>query len=362
MNRFFNRVALVSIAVTLLCVRARAQFTTTYAKNASPGTQSGLYYSLPQTMLQLDFVIRETVSDKGPLSDYAEIYFADEDYVDYQTKSYELLEVRMSAKAAPDPKATFFVNFAPIRGSKVCFDVLPNGIIKSVGTVGVKEEAPVHSVEGQEVCHKDHSVKLLNDPGFMPLMTAGKTTSQLAKEIADKIAEIRKSKFYLISGDVEMASDPETFNAMYAKMEEEEQQYLSLFLGKRTTREVIKTLYVVPGREALTQTVAKFSDTEGLVAEAGGFGTSIVVQTTPLNTTSIINAPSPSAVESMSYENKVMYRIPEMADVKVSYGNQTLIETRLTISQLGVVAVAPVLNTMLMFDTETGQIVNMKMQ
>ena len=362
MNRFFNRIALVSLAITLICGQARAQFTTTYAKNASPGQQTGLYYSLPQTMLQLDFVIRETVSEKGPLSDYADIYFTDEDYVDYQSKSYELLEVRMSSKAAPDPKATFFVNFVPVRGTKTCFDVLPNGIIKSVGSVGIKEEAPVNNVEGQEVYNEVHSAKLINDPGFMPLMTAGKTNSQLAKEVADRIAEIRKSKFYLISGDVEMASDPETFKNMYAKMEEEEQQYLSLFLGKHTSREVVQTLFVVPTREALTQTVAKFSDTEGLVTGANGFGTSIVVQTMPLNTTSIINAPSPSAVESMSYENKVMYRIPETANVKVIYGNQTLIEARQTINQLGVVVVAPVTNALLMFDTKTGQIINMKMQ
>ena len=362
MNRFFNRVAFVSLAFALLCGQVRAQFTTTFAKKASAGQQSGFYYSLPQTMLQLDFVIRETVSEKGPLSDYAEMYFADEDYVDYQTKSFELLEVRMSSKAVPDPNATFFVNLVPVRGSKICFDVLPNGIIKSVGTVGKKEEFVTSSNEGKEVYNEDQSARLLSDSGFMPLVSAGKTNSQIAKEIADKIDELRKSKFYLITGDVEMASDPETFKAMYAKMEEAEQQYLSLFLGKRTTREIVRTLYVAPSREAPTQTIAKFSDSEGLTAGADGFGTSIVVQTMPLNNTSIINAPSQSAVESMSYENKVLYRIPETANVKVSLGNQTLIEARQTINQMGVIVVAPVSNTMLVFDTETGQIVNVKMQ
>ena len=353
---------LVSLVIVLLIGQAHAQFTTTFAKNASPGQQSGLYYSLPQTVFQLDFVIRETVCEKGPLSDYADVYFENEDYVDYQTKSYELLEVRMSSKATPDPHATFFVNFVPVRGKKICFDVLPNGIIRSVGTVGVKEEFPTNSIKGQEVYHEDHSVNLLGDSGFMPLMSAGKTNSQLAKEIADKIDELRKSKFYLITGDVEMATDPETFKAMYAKMEEAEQQYLSLFLGKRTTREIVQTLYVVPGKGTPTQTIAKFSDTDGLTEGVEGFGTSIVVQTTPLSNTSNINAPSQSAVESMSYEDKVMYRIPEMANVKVSYGNQTLIEARQTVNQLGVIVVAPVSNTMLSFDTETGQIVNVKMQ
>ena len=64
----------------------------------------------------------------------------------------------------------------------------------------------------------------------------------------------------------------------------------------------------------------------------------------------------------MSYENKVFYRIPETANVKVMYEGKTLIENRMTINQLGALLMAPISNSKLVFDTETGQIVNMKMQ
>ena len=363
MNRFFNRIAFAVFALSLFCGQAYAQFTTTFAKNASPGQQSGLYYSLPQTMLQLDFVIRETVCEKGPLSDYADDYFENEDFVNYKSTTYELLDVRMTPKATPDPNATFFVTVAAVRGSgKPYFDVLPNGIIKSVGAVGNKEEAPICVVENQEMTSESSKLTRSEDPGFFPLLTAGKSNSQLAKEVVDKIEEIRKAKFYLISGDVEMASNPETFNAMCAKLDEAERQYMSLFLGKRTTKEVVRTIYVAPDKENAVLTVAKFSDREGLVIGETGSGDAITVEVASLNTTAAINAPSQSAVESMSYENKVFYRIPETADVKVTCDGKVLVADRLTINQLGALLMAPVAGTKLLFDTTTGQIVNMRMQ
>ena len=70
MNRIVTKLSLLLLALAL-GGQLHAQFTTTFAKNVNPGQQNGLYYSLPQTMLQLDFIIGETVFEKGPLSDYA---------------------------------------------------------------------------------------------------------------------------------------------------------------------------------------------------------------------------------------------------------------------------------------------------
>ena len=64
----------------------------------------------------------------------------------------------------------------------------------------------------------------------------------------------------------------------------------------------------------------------------------------------------------MAYENKVFYRIPETANVRVTCDNKTLIEERLIVNQLGALLTAPITNTKLVFDTETGQIVNMRMK
>ena len=354
MNKIISRITLMLLTLAM-CGQLHAQFTTTFAKNITPGQQNGLYYSLPQTMLKLDFIIEEAQLVKGPLSDYASSYFEMEDYVEYETTEYKL-----SSVASPDPNALFFVTFTAARGgSKMQFDVLPNGIIRSVG-IGNDAEAVEDKPLPQEqpqCCEEEYG-----NEGFIELMSAGKTNAMLAKEVVDKIAEIRKAKFYLVSGDVEMASNPETFNAMYKRLDDMEKEYTGLILGKRVAKKVVKTVYVIPNKEVPTQTVAKFSETDGLTVGTSGSGSMITVQTLSLNTTAAINAPSQSAVESMTYDSKVFYRIPETANVKVSCDGKTLLEDRLIVNQLGAMLMAPVTNTKLVFDTETGQIVNMRMQ
>lgn len=361
MNRLFTKMAFL-LALSLGGLQLHAQFTTTSAKNVNPGPQSGVYYSLPQTMLQLDFVIEETDYEEGPLSGYASIYFNMDEIVEYNTTDYQLLDVRMSKIASPDPNATFFVSISSGRGgSNAVFDILPNGIIRSVGSGNALVEAEETRIEVSEpqpaVCQQETPAQ-----DFISLMTSGKTEAQLAREAVDKINEIRDARFKLVSGYYETAHNPETFNKMFEKLDEMEAQYTSLFLGKRVKKTVVKTIYVIPSKEVTTQTVAKFSETEGLTSGTSGMGSPIMVQTLPLNTTAAINAPSQSAVESMSYDNKLFYRVPEMANVKVSYKNNTLLEERLVVNQLGALLMAPIANTKMEFDTETGQIINFKMQ
>lgn len=362
MNKLFTKSVFVLLAFMLTNSQLQAQFTTTFSKNVAPGQQSGFYYSLPQTMLQLDFVIEETDYEEGPLSVYASIYFNMDEIVEYNTTDYQLLDVRMSKIASPDPNATFFVSISSGRGgSKAVFDILPNGIIRSVGSGNALVEAEETRIEVSEpqpaVCQQETPAQ-----DFISLMTSGKTEAQLAREAVDKINEIRDARFKLVSGYYETAHNPETFNKMFEKLDEMEAQYTSLFLGKRVKKTVVKTIYVIPSKEVTTQTVAKFSETDGLTSGTSGMGSPIMVQTLPLNTTAAINAPSQSAVESMSYDNKLFYRVPEMANVKVSYKNNTLLEERLVVNQLGALLMAPLMNTKMEFDTETGQIINFKMQ
>ena len=134
MKRFVTTFMFALLAITFFGGQLKAQFTTTFAKNVTPGQQNGIYYSLPQTMLRLDFIIDEIQLEKGPLSDYASSYLDMADVVEYETTEYKLVDVEMTPVASPDPNALFFVSLATGRGSgKVQFDVMPNGVIRSAG-------------------------------------------------------------------------------------------------------------------------------------------------------------------------------------------------------------------------------------
>lgn len=356
MRRISNRLLLVVLLAFATISSMQAQFSTTFAKNAVPNQNNGVFYSLPSTMLKLDFTLLETENMEGPLSEYASTYFESAEIVDYSETSYQLLGVDMHVMTCADPNATFFVSFTSGRGSvKTNFNILPNGIISSVGI-----DNQVETVAAQET--DETPAQVLDDNHFMSIMTNGKSQSMIAKDMADKIEEIRKAKFNLISGYYETALDPLTFQKMYSELEAMEKEYISLFVGKRIVKQVVKSVYVTPSKEISTQTVAKFSDTEGLTVGTSGTGSPILVQTLSMNTTSNINTISQSAIESMSYENKVFYRIPETANVKVMYNEKVLVEKREVVNQLGVLLLAPVSNMGLQFDVNTGQIVNVKMQ
>lgn len=356
MKRLSNRILMLVLLAFASFASVQAQFTTTFAKNAAATQNNGLFYSLPLTMLQLDFTILETEVIEGPLSDYASSFIETSDYVDYSGKEYKLLGVDMKVMSCADPNATFFVSFSSGRGSeKTSFNVLPNGIIRSVGIDDVEEIAANQEVGSEKVIYSE-------EPTFIGILTNGKSQSMIAKEVADKIEEIRKAKFNIISGYYETALDPLTLKKMYDELDAMEKEYTSLFVGKRIGKQVVKTVYVTPSKEVATQTVAKFSEEDGLSVGTSGVGNPITVQTLSMNATSNISTLSQSALESMSHENKVFYRIPETANVKVMYDNQVLVEKREVVNQLGVLLLAPVSNMGLLFDPNTGQIVNMRMK
>ena len=121
-------------------------------------------------------------------------------------------------------------------------------------------------------------------------------------------------------------------------------------------------MYVTPSKEVPSQTVGKFSTINGFTTDLAGSGSLITVQAISLNTTGSINEPSQSAVESLSHENKLFYRIPETANVKVTLGNEVLVERREIISQYGVFMLAPLGKTKIALDPNTGQITSMGME
>ena len=345
---------LVALTVVLLGVgHVSAQYVTTHAKAATPGQQNGLYYALPRTVLQLDFLIEETQLVPGPYSDYVGYIGARESITSDETV-YRIQSLTMTPRAEADPNATFFVAMNPKKGDAAQFTLTPKGILQGVGMEGL---TPV-----EETPAPDNQVLRQDDPEFKYQYGTSRNLEQAARSAAEMIGKIRDEKIKLMTGFQETAFTLDTYRQMYADLDEMERDYLSLFVGKRVTKTYVKTLYVTPNKEVPTLSVAKFSEEFGFSAGTSGFGDLITVQTQSLQTTGTINAPSQSAVESLSIENKLFYRIPETTNIKVSMGGEVLLEQRAMVAQYGVFMLAPLGKMKLELDPKTGQLVNMKME
>lgn len=350
------RFALIAI-IALLGLCANAQYVTSHAKISMPGQQKGIYYALPRTVIQLDFIVEEIELIEGPYSDYVYLVGAD-DYVTSNGKEYHLADVRMSTYAEADPAATFFVAMNTKKGEGVKFVLNSKGILQGVGVEPcVTVEHPNFPSLPQNTPKADRTFKYQYGSNAM------RGEEQLARNAADMVSRIREEKIKLITGFQETAFTLDTYRQMLADLEAMEDEYLSLFIGKRIVTTTVKTVYVTPTKEVPTQTIGKFSPITGFSTNIADAGSLITLQAFSLNTTGSINEPSPSAVESLSHENKLFYRIPETANVRLTIGNETtLIDRRETIAQYGVFMLAPLGKTKMTLDPNTGQITSVGME
>ena len=352
--RHLKKTFFVIALMALFTGNLDAQYYTTHAKTAMPSQQKGLYYALPRTVIQLDLMVDRTELVEGPFSDYAYMVGAS-DVITKNEVEYVLRDVVTSTFAEADPNATFFVAMNPKKGDSQPFYLNAKGILEGVGMVS---ETPVQPAA------QPHKVQVSPDAKNFKYQYSSngmRSEEQQARSAAEMIGRIRDEKIKLLTGFQETAFTLETYRQMYADLDEMEAEYLSLFIGKRVATPVVQTVYVTLSKEVPLQTVGYFSKETGF--SASGFeGTPITVQAVSLQTTGNINALSPSAVESLTHENKLFYRIPETANVKVSFGDKVLVEYRETLAQFGVFMLAPLGRTKMLLDPNTGQVISMGME
>ena len=351
LKRAFFVMAIMAIGIS----SAQAQYVITHAKMAMPGQQKGIYYALPRTVVKLDLILDKTELLEGPYSDYAYMVGAT-DCIKSDGMEYSIRDIQMSTYAEADPSATFFVSMNPRKDDAAAFYLTSKGILQGVGIKGGELIEPTMVDAASKASSQDRIFKFQYGSNGM------RSLDQLARSAAEMINRIREEKIKLLTGFQETAFTLDTYRQMYADLDAMEQEYLSLFIGKRIVNTVVQTIYVTLTKDVPSQTVGTFSKEQGFTSNAYGMGSTITVQAISLQTTGSINPPSQSAVETLSHDNKLFYRIPETAYVKVSLGDEVLIERRETLAQFGVFMLAPLGNTKLGLDPNTGQIISMGME
>lgn len=349
----------ITAAIVMMAASASAQFATRNAKNVNPGQQEGFYYSVPQTVLRLDFRIEETVMLEGPYSLYADRYLGTNNVVRGKSRQFKLVDVTINSCGEADPEATFFVEFTHKAAKKVNVELNSKGILETFAVGDSPFVSGNGKVDENPVCEGDNKpidTSMVFRTAIAPAM--GRPVEQQARAAAEKIAEIRDAKMKLLTGYQEVAFEGEAVKSMYERLDAMEEEYLSLFVGKRLTKVVVRSIYVAPTLENTILQIAKFSLRNGLSSSLQSDGETITVAVSPSMITASIKAPSHSAIENATHENKLVYRIPETANVKVTCGSRMLAEQRCSISQLGVLLLAPIGKgqNALHFDPTTGQL------
>lgn len=152
-----------------------------------------------------------------------------------------------------------------------------------------------------------------------------------ARKAANRIFEIRRNRFELITG---MAGENVFGGGLKAALKELdrlEQEFLSLFLGRQTSQIVAGRYRVTPQLGLTTYTIAKFSQTDGFLAPDAASGDAILL------TLRLLGSASPAGLQLADRPSSRTrtVRIPVDAECRISLTDNQLTSRVLPITQFG---------------------------
>jgi hypothetical protein len=362
-----------------------SQVIVTPAGNSSINAESsGFYYSLPRTVIKVDFIIEKNKCVKGPYSEYAPKILGIDDVIIKDETKYTLVDVIVSALVEPDPDATFFVEFdekASKEEKSLIFNLQEDGIILGANDVenqGIQKSISlsktlVNDSENNVFQYYAESNLYQRVDTIVRKITIDTTTirrnilqsswvdrspEQKARAAADYIQKIRESRFNLISGYQEI-NYGNSISFMDEKLKAMEDEYVDLFVGKEIKSLKEQSVEFLPSKENVgIQLLARFSETTGLTGLESK-SEPIQIEISPVGNTNKINSDNKNIGKDKTVNN-LFYRTPEYVMLKILYKGGIIAEKKMLISQLGSLSIAPISKTRLVFDANTGMVTTIK--
>jgi hypothetical protein len=321
--------------------------------------QGAVVYALPMTSIKVSAEATHEVFTAGPYAKFASKYLGLEAATENK-ETYSLKSIEIQSFVEADNAHTYTV---VLKDNKSSANFLA---MSSTGLVSMFENNTNHPVAWRFA--SDAKVSDFNNRGHEPYLAKQTTTfyrtertrsglervpvqqSQVveknierrAEETANTIFGLRKKRMELISGDTD---NPLTGDAMRAALEEIarlEEEYMSLFTGRSSYDTQSMTFEVIPDIAQPKQLYIafRFSDTQGLLLSSNIAGRPVVLELTPEKNVQTMLS---NDFDTDSKNNKrVSYRIPEIVQVRLVDGQNTLIQTRFPVYQLGRVMTFPI--------------------
>lgn len=341
-----------------------AQYVTTNVRNASLQGDV-ISYNLPRNMIKLEVTVEETSYYIGPYAEFASELLGTNDYIKENKTEINIKNIDIQLGTEADPNALFFVE-----NDEKSKEPMPNlildydGIIKAVGFDNIPSEMNIErncfvydntdytdqpSVTFIEIIDNQEDEDADDDEeeeGKGSRAPKKLTKEDKAKIAVEKIDKIRNAYFELVSGFQEV-SYGDALPCMVKNIKDIENEYVSLFKGKKTTRTYKQYFYITPEKNHANATI-----TCGRLENGDAFK----IQFDTKNGSANIAALNDEDLNT-AQTNKIFYRIPAQTNITVTYGKDILVNKVLIISQFGEYRLILPKNNKILFNPNTGQIV-----
>lgn len=355
MNRMITRALLVSLAIVSLQGNANAQ------KRKTLDTPNTVIYALPQTVIQVDVVAEKTILKRGPFADFAQKYLGVNDIVTADGVDWKLKTVEVSASGEVDPeqfhKLTTSVDYEPS-----LISLTPDGLIQGFNLiksklVPAKKQLVFVDDERVEIEYGKFSIdpimKYKEDTIFKVVETdtafvkvpvlekqvLTKTLEEKAAEAAHQLFKLRKRRFKILTANYEvLPPDGKAYEIVVNELAKLEEEYMSLFLGKRVGIEKKIHFTYVPKKGESGGVLFRMSPQKGPVEASDLSGTPVRIDFKNMETTGeLAIIPTVGAQP----QKQISYRVPGMAEVSITNGKIVLFSDKMSIAQFGKISSMP---------------------
>jgi hypothetical protein len=183
----------------------------------------------------------------------------------------------------------------------------------------------------------------------------GVTDKEKASEALERIRQIEQDKYNLLVGYQETAYTREALEFMYSTLENERQEYLSLFTGVEVTQQLNFRFDILPdpSLESQEYAIGGFSESAGIIQTANDSKLTISIKADQL--------PLVFKEDEMSFTGLV-YRVPAMVTAILTWQDKELASGRFEVAQLGSIFALPPDFKRVEFDLLTGTVRQMVLE
>lgn len=316
-----------------------------YAGNADPA--GSVVYSLPQTNLVFDVEAVAESFHAGPYAAYAKKFLG----IDARTEDtleYHLSKVVMTPLTEADNSARFSLNITSAAAQTAFLNFSSTGLVSmpgacsagslswrfptpSKGSFSGSEAVSPLGVESRtiyrQVCDTLPPVAVQQE------FVVEKSLEDKARETADLIFMLRKTRVQIITGDTDMSYDGEAMGAAIAEMTRLEKQYLTLFTGYTDSKIQTARFELIPdaAREEQKYVVFRISDTDGLVDAAVTEAAPVVLELVSEGVSEVEADPAAKPAKGPFAH----FRVPAVCSVRLLDGSDVILQSRVPVYQLG---------------------------
>ncbi|PIY03753.1 MAG: hypothetical protein COZ21_08415 [Bacteroidetes bacterium CG_4_10_14_3_um_filter_31_20] len=324
-------------------------------------------YMLPRNIISIDIELTEIKTINGPYYKFAEKFLGIKNVPQSNSIEYFISNADLKVLSEPDSNNLYFV--IPSCKKQIKSISLTNtGIITSINSDNtekydnerannlVNNYIPFQSETFTELSQKDFikikidtiwkQVKI--DTNFIRIPVQKKTIDTLsfeskAKEAAHHILRLRKRLFKLLTGAYEKVPIMNSVSDVIKELKNEEEEYLSLFIGKTFTYKLNYRYYYTPDNKDYGKKVdlCFYSSTKGISNNNFTNNKPVVLEINNNGTLSRLDTTF-NKFNKASNKKGFVYRIPEIVTASLIVGENILIEKQVSISQLGVLCNLPV--------------------